>query len=524
MSPSPAFQSPLVLTSTFSPTLPSPTPRPRPRHTTPRAAANPQPDPQPDPPRDSPLSSVRDFLTSVRRVAGLSAPADPIFSADGAFADTSLAGDGSPAPADNAPEVLVAGATGQTGRIVVRKLLLRGYKVRVLVRDLFSPTLDLLGTGVSYVKADLADYDALLDCVGDVDKVVCAVGASGDQSAEEVDYRGVASLISAFQDSRVVNFGSGEATKRRLFDFGKEDDFGRWRVVPPQMDALNRPTSRVNFQEMGNGRKAFLGQVYEVYEGACEMRTVPARIGLTGFSGIIMRVIGDGKKYSYILRTAEGVRENVEYAAVFTTKKGRWETVRLPFQQFKRRDMSDWQPRKGAVKLKRGDVRQMAIEYRKPDESPEKDDGKFYLAIDYIKTYRTQEEPDFVLVSCASVTARNAAELDEAGLRNLAADDTSAWKYMAESRLRKSGLTYTIVRPGAFTDQPGGKKALMLEQEGAVTGVISRADLAEICVKALLDPRACNVTFDAFESMYAPTAVSPTQDMSSLLGRLTPNT
>lgn len=35
------------------------------------------------------------------------------------------------------PEVLVIGATGQLGRIVVRKLILQGYRVRVLVRGKF---------------------------------------------------------------------------------------------------------------------------------------------------------------------------------------------------------------------------------------------------------------------------------------------------------------------------------------------------------------------------------------------------
>ena len=36
--------------------------------------------------------------------------------------------------ASNSTRVLVVGATGRVGRIVVRKLLLRGYTVRALVR------------------------------------------------------------------------------------------------------------------------------------------------------------------------------------------------------------------------------------------------------------------------------------------------------------------------------------------------------------------------------------------------------
>eukprot|EP00967_Tisochrysis_lutea_P046090 scaffold55923_cov25-Tisochrysis_lutea.AAC.1 len=43
------------------------------------------------------------------------------------------------------PQVLVVGATGRTGLIIVRKLLLRGFRVAVLVRSLSTDTLNRLG-------------------------------------------------------------------------------------------------------------------------------------------------------------------------------------------------------------------------------------------------------------------------------------------------------------------------------------------------------------------------------------------
>jgi uncharacterized protein YbjT (DUF2867 family) len=73
--------------------------------------------------------------------------------------------------ADEVPEVLVVGATGETGRVVVRKLLLRGFRVRVLVRNLYSSTLDLLGTGVTYTQGDLSTMSSIVDAVSGVDKV-----------------------------------------------------------------------------------------------------------------------------------------------------------------------------------------------------------------------------------------------------------------------------------------------------------------------------------------------------------------
>jgi nucleoside-diphosphate-sugar epimerase len=75
-----------------------------------------------------------------------------------------------PTPNETTPTVLVVGATGDIGRQVVRKLILKGrsirrtvgglgfshdwgwdatgYRVQVLVRNLYSSTLNLLGTGM----------------------------------------------------------------------------------------------------------------------------------------------------------------------------------------------------------------------------------------------------------------------------------------------------------------------------------------------------------------------------------------
>lgn len=481
----------------------------------PRAAL--EPPERPNSSGKGPFSAARDFLAGIRRATGLSKPSseEVAFDLDRSqlFADT-----------DQPPEVLVIGATGETGRIITRKLVLRGYRVRVLVRDLYSSTLDILGTGVSYVKGELDDYDSLLEATGDVDKIICAIGARDPADAEKIEYTGVANLIRAFQDSRVQIYGRAEATKLILYNFAEEAHLAKWkRVVPEQGDDGSR-APRVNFQITASNRVAFMGQVFSTYSGLAEVRTVPSRVNLRGFSGLLLRCIGDGKKYFIVLRTGTGVRTGVEYVAQFQSHKNKWESVRVPLSAFKPYSLTDRAPKRDAPQLDRSDIRQIALQYRKPSESPEKDDGRFYLGVDYMKTYRTQDQPDFVLLSCASVTARDFSELDEKGLRAATKEDVAAWKYLAEHRLRQSGLSYCIVRPGSFTDQPGGNKALILEQDGNVSGDISRADVAEICVESLLDPRACNVTFDAFESMYAPSAQTPQRDVSSMLGNIRPNT
>lgn len=478
----------------------------------PRASASP---PERSNKSKNPFAAARQFLAGIRRATGLGPDRDDLFDVDrGLLFEED----------DEPPVVLVAGATGETGRIIVRKLILRGYKVRVLVRDLYSSTLDLLGTGVSFVKGSLDDYDSLLEATGDVDKIICAVGTRNVDESETVEYEGVSNLIRAFQDSRFQFYGRAEATKLILVNFGNEEHLSKWKRVIPEEGEEGARAPRVNFQITGPNRVAFMGHVFSRYSGVAEVRTVPSKINLRGFSGLVLRCVGDGKKYYIVLRTKEGVKKEVEYVAEIKSHPNKWQSVRIPISGFQAYGIKDHQVRFDAPELDRSDIRQMAIQYRKPEMSPEKDDGRYYLGVDYLKAYRTQEQPDFVLVSCASVTSRDFSELDEKGLRAVAKADVAAWKYMAENRLRQSGLTYCIVRPGTFTDQPGGNKAITLEQDGDVTGAISRADLAEVCVKSLLDPRACNVTFDAFESMYAPSARTPSQDVSAMLGNLRPNT
>lgn len=539
------------------------------------------------------LSSLRDLVGGLRQLSGLSTSQSAAAVApelDSVREDVFL-GDDRARP----PEVLVVGATGETGRIIVRKLVLRGFRVRVLVRDLYSRTLDTLGTGVSFVKGDLRDADSLLDAVTGVDKIVCAVNArdaeapggggtaadqdpaAADVGYADVEYGGVARLVRAFHDARHQQFGKAESSKITLFQFGNPAAFDAWTAVQPpsalsEMGLAARP-ARVAWSLTGASRAAFLGQVFDVYEGVAEAKCTPRRYNLAGFSGLVLRVIGNGKRYRLVLRTRAAAARGVQYVATFGTVKNKWLTVRLPFSEFApyaAGTASPWQQpsRRSASgmaavsgeegqdaaaggeaedaaeledvpELDRSDIVQMAVQYAKPEVAPEKDDGQFYLAMDHIKTYRTQEEPDFVLLSSVEVSSRAAVTptiTDVAQEVEPDASDRAAWKARAEDALRLSGFTYTIVRAGAFTEQPGGQKALSVSQDvvaeeggGGGTGgrqerKISRADVAEVCVKALLDPRACNLTFDAFESMYAPTAQTPSEDISVLLGRLRPNT
>lgn len=102
----------------------------------------------------------------------------------------------------------------------------------------------------------------------------------------------------------------------------------------------------------------------------------------------------------------------------------------------------------------------------------------------------------FLLVTSIAVT-RPEYSLNQSG-------HVLEWKHKGEDVLRESGLDYTIVRPGGLTDEPGGEKALRVEQGDQLSGSISRDDLAEVCLRALDHSAAHHATFEVVEADGAP--------------------
>jgi uncharacterized protein YbjT (DUF2867 family) len=68
-------------------------------------------------------------------------------------------------------------------------------------------------------------------------------------------------------------------------------------------------------------------------------------------------------------------------------------------------------------------------------------------------------------------------------------------KGKADAELQASGLAYTIVRPGALTDDPGTGRIRTDTGDGS----ISRDDVAAVLAAALPDPALAGVTFEVVE-------------------------
>jgi uncharacterized protein YbjT (DUF2867 family) len=66
------------------------------------------------------------------------------------------------------------------------------------------------------------------------------------------------------------------------------------------------------------------------------------------------------------------------------------------------------------------------------------------------------------------------------------------WKKQAEEYIQKSGLTYTIVRPGGLKNEDNTDAIVMQSADTLFDGSIPRQKVAQVCVESLSQPAARN--------------------------------
>ena len=82
-------------------------------------------------------------------------------------------------------------------------------------------------------------------------------------------------------------------------------------------------------------------------------------------------------------------------------------------------------------------------------------------------------------------------------------------KIVAEKYLRKSGLDYTIVRPGGLKSN-GPSGALVVSGENTLNkGEVSRDTVALVCIQALFAPKSVNRVVEIYESEADGAATPP---------------
>jgi len=99
--------------------------------------------------------------------------------------------------------ITVFGATGRTGRELVRQALGRGFTVVAYVRD--TQRVDIEESGLTVVPGELNDRERVTTAIKGSDCVVSALGPTGKPSDEELS-AGIANILWAMQECDVARF------------------------------------------------------------------------------------------------------------------------------------------------------------------------------------------------------------------------------------------------------------------------------------------------------------------------------
>ncbi|KAL5072256.1 hypothetical protein RYX36_011240 [Vicia faba] len=395
--------------------------------------------------------------------------------------------------------VLVVGATSRIGRIVVRKLMLRGYTVKALVREADEEVLQLLPRSVEIVIGDVGDPTTVKAAVECSNKIIyCATARStitGDLF--RVDHQGVYNISKAFQDhnNKLAQLRAGKSSKSKLTiaKFKTESSLNGWEtrqgtyfqdVVTSKYDG--GMDAKFDFTE--NGEAVFSGYVFSRggYVELSKKLSLPLGSTLDRYEGLVLSVGGNGRSYVLILEAGPSadLSQSKLYFARFSTKVG-FCRVRVPFSSFRPVQPND--PVLDPFLVHTLTIRFEPRRQRNIEVNTEKNQDlrSFKLILEYIKALPTGQETDFVLVSCSGL-----------GVEPSRREQVLKAKRAGEDSLRRSGLGYTIVRPGPLQEEPGGQRALIFDQGNRISRGISCADVADICVKALHDSTARNKSFD----------------------------
>lgn len=111
-------------------------------------------------------------------------------------------------PVQHGTLVLVAGASGDTGQQIVRRLLDEGYQVRPMTTNAFRAR-ERTGLDIDWVEVDVRDQAQVISVMEGVDYVISAIGSRdwrGPNSPRYVDFGGVRNLVDAARSAGVKHF------------------------------------------------------------------------------------------------------------------------------------------------------------------------------------------------------------------------------------------------------------------------------------------------------------------------------
>jgi uncharacterized protein YbjT (DUF2867 family) len=105
-------------------------------------------------------------------------------------------------------KAFVAGATGETGRRIVKELVERNIPVRAMVRNL-EKAKEILPAEAELVVGDVLKPESLAAAIGDSTVLLCATGASPSLDPTgpyKVDYEGTKNLVDVAKTKGIEHF------------------------------------------------------------------------------------------------------------------------------------------------------------------------------------------------------------------------------------------------------------------------------------------------------------------------------
>jgi len=119
---------------------------------------------------------------------------------------------------------------------------------------------------------------------------------------------------------------------KTLYSFDTQDSVRDWESVG---DRVMGGVSTGNVEHTASDAIRFYGNVSHRNNGGfCSIRSIRRKVDLSDYSGIIMRVRGDGKRYAFNLNTDYSIRAG-SYRCKFDTSPGNGMILYFPFSEFR---------------------------------------------------------------------------------------------------------------------------------------------------------------------------------------------
>lgn len=336
--------------------------------------------------------------------------------------------------------ILVVGATGEIGQLVVHQLLKSGYQVRAAIADLnltpFSVPANVKFVQMNFDTIDSSTIDRILSGVRSI--IVCP-DPQNPLSPAVLD-----NLL------RAARAALPTTNKLPLFDFthsstdlqaiwGAVDDVVMGGVSASNIRLERNTQASADLQSTwGAVDDVVMGGVsesgirlatnYAVFSGnvstensggfaSVRTRNFDPSLNLSNYQGIELRVKGDGQRYKFFVRT-EDKWDGIGYAHSFDTIANEWLTIQVPFRDlvpiFRAKTVNEAAPI-DTTQICSFQLMLSKFEYDRA-LNPRFTPGLFSLQIESISAYGGQKMPQVVIINPVPLPADLVPKLQTANL------------------------------------------------------------------------------------------------------------